>query len=141
IHRVDVAPFDPQDLYNQVISSNHTLAGYAQHLATEAPYDLMHVHDWLPGVAGISLKHIFKTPMVATVHATERGRHQGHVNNSISGQIDALEWKICYETWRLIVCSQYMTNELYWFFGAPRNKMAIIANGIDLNQLTHCPAE
>lgn len=141
IHRVDVAPFDPQDLYNQVISSNHTLAGYAQRLATEAPYDLVHVHDWLPGVAGISLKHTFKTPMVATVHATERGRHQGYVSNSISGQIDALEWKICYESWRLIVCSQYMTNELYWYFGAPRNKMTIIANGIDVSQLTHCSVE
>lgn len=141
IHRVDVTPFDPQDLYNQVITSNDALVAYARRLAHQTPYDLIHVHDWLPGVAGIILKHAFKLPLVATAHATERGRHQGHLDSTTSHQIDALEWKLCYEAWRLIVCSQYMTNELYWYFGAPRNKISVIPNGIAASQLHPCTAD
>jgi glycosyltransferase involved in cell wall biosynthesis len=140
IHRVDVAPFDPQDLYNQVINSNDMLVDHALRLAQQIPYDLIHVHDWLPGVASINLKHALKVPLVGTAHATERGRHQGHLGNTVSRQIDALEWRLSYEAWRVIVCSQYMTNELYWYFGAPRNKISVIPNGIAASQLRPCAA-
>ncbi|MCC6170176.1 MAG: glycosyltransferase family 4 protein [Caldilineaceae bacterium] len=141
VHRVDVAQFDPLDLYNQVITSNDALVAHARQLAEQTPYDLIHVHDWLPGVASIILKHGFKTPLVATVHATERGRHQGHLDNNTSRQIDTLEWKLCYESWHLIVCSQYMTNEVYWYFGAPHGKISVIPNGIAATQLHACAPE
>ncbi len=141
VHRVEVPPFDPLDLYNQVIASNDALVAYARGLIEHETYDVIHVHDWLPGVAAIILKQAYKIPLVATVHATERGRHQGFLNNATSGQIDALEWKICFEAWSVIVCSQYMTNEVYWFFGTPRSKIRVIANGIDTGQLHHSPRE
>ena len=52
-------------------------AAYAHDLATRRPFDLVQVHDWLTGVAGVSLKYAYKVPLVTTIHATERGRHQG----------------------------------------------------------------
>jgi glycosyltransferase involved in cell wall biosynthesis len=135
IHRVDVAPFDPQDPYNTVIASNDTLVAYARQLAAQHSFDLIHVHDWLPAVAGIVLKEALKVPLVATIHATERGRYQGHITNGISSKIDALEWRLCYETWRLIVCSHFMSVELHSFFETPFDKMGMIPNGIDPAQL------
>ncbi|MCC6167538.1 MAG: glycosyltransferase family 4 protein [Caldilineaceae bacterium] len=141
IHRVEVPPIDPVDLYNQVINNNDILVNYARRLLEQTPYDLIHMHDWLPGVAAMILKHDYKIPLVATAHATERGRQQGHLNSPTSYQIDALEWKLCYESWRLIVCSRYMTDELFWYFGTPRNKISVIANGIATGQMIHSSPE
>lgn len=138
VHRVDVAQFDPLDLYNQVITSNDALVAHARQLAEQTPYDLIHVHDWLPGVASIILKHGFKTPLVATVHATERGRHQGYLGNPTSIQIDALEREVCHEAWKIIVCSHYMATELNRFFGTPLDKIVVVHNGVERHALADC---
>jgi glycosyltransferase involved in cell wall biosynthesis len=135
IHRVEVPPFDPQDLYNSVIASNDTLVAYANDLARRHPFDLIHAHDWLPGVAGVQLKMAFKAPLVVTIHATERGRHQGHLTSATSSAINALEWRLCYEAWRVIVCSRFMSTELYGFFGVPQDKIVVIPNGVDPSAL------
>ena len=135
IHRVDVPPLDPQDLYNSVISSNDTLVSYVNELALQHPFDLIHTHDWLPGVAGVQLKMAYKKPLVVTMHATERGRHQGHLPNGISSAIDALEWRLCYEAWRVIVCSRFMSAELHSFFGTPQDKIVVIPNGVEPSSL------
>lgn len=139
IHRVDTPPFDPHDLYNSVISGNEVLVDYARKLIEKQEYGLVHIHDWLTGVAGVRIKHEFKLPLVTTIHATERGRHQGYLPSAISAQIDGLEKEICHEAWRVIVCSHFMTSELNAYFGTPNDKIAVIANGIDLNQLYPCP--
>ena len=130
IHRVELLPVDPRDLYNSVIVSNTRLAEYASRLAASQPYDLIHLHDWLTGAAGIALKHQWSCPLVATIHATERGRHQGNLTSSTSTQIDQLEWHICFEAWRVIVCSNYMRQELNRFFGTPADKVDVIPNGV-----------
>jgi glycosyltransferase involved in cell wall biosynthesis len=138
VHRVETRPLDPMDLYNGVISNNDFFVDYARVLAQQYHYDLIHLHDWLPGVAGITLKHEWKCPLVTTMHATERGRHQGHIPSVTSSRIDELEWKICYEAWKVIVCSRFMTGELHRYFGVPYDKMVIIPNGVDAVDLYHC---
>ena len=46
----------------------------AARLGTWRP-DVVHAHDWLVAWAGDTLKALWDVPLVATVHATERGRH------------------------------------------------------------------
>ncbi len=140
VHRVELPPIDPRDLYNSVIANNAALIAYAYGLASHQPYDLIHLHDWLVGEAGIALKHAWKIPLLATIHATERGRHQGYLPSHTSHQIDQMEWRICFEAWRLIVCSQFMRGEVYYYFGAPYDKVDVIPNGLDTNELSACPA-
>jgi glycogen synthase len=130
IHRVVLPPADPRDLYNSVIVNNTLLVEYASRLGESQHFDLIHLHDWLTGAAGIALKHLWKVPLLATIHATERGRHQGNITSSLSAQIDQLEWHICFEAWRVIVCSQYMRGEVNRFFGTPADKVDVIANGV-----------
>ncbi len=108
---------------------------FAAELIRNEPIQLIHVHDWLMGAAGIALKNKFKLPLAVTIHATERGRQQGTLVSSASRQIDELEQRLCHEAWKVIVCSDYMASQLSASFGTPADKMAIIPNGIDIDAL------
>ena len=141
VHRVDVPPVNPLDHYNSVVDSNSALVERAIKLAERQTYDLIHAHDWLVSRAAIQLKHRWKTPLVVTIHATERGRHQGHVPSDTSHQIDRLEWESCYEAWRVIVCSEFMRGEVQAYFGLPSEKVNVIPNGISIDALYRCPEE
>jgi glycosyltransferase involved in cell wall biosynthesis len=140
IHRVDVPVMDALDWYNSVVDNNSVFVDYGKLLGKTRTYDLIHVHDWLTGEAGITLKHYWKTPLVVTIHATERGRHQGWLPTSTSQQIDHLEWRIAYEAWRVVACSEYMRDELARWFALPAEKITVIPNGIDTSQIRICPA-
>lgn len=138
IHRVDAPPLDPQDNYNSVISSNHFLADVAATYGDVHPYDLIHVHDWLVTKAGVTLKDRWKTPLLVTIHATERGRHRGFTPGETSYQIDRTEWLGCFEAWRVVACSQFMNRELQEYFDLPPDKVVVIPNGIVLPEDSLC---
>lgn len=139
IHRLEIDPFDPVNMYNTVISNNHYFVDYVHQLSASKPFDLIHVHDWLAGVAGVQLKYEYKIPLLVTMHATERGRHQGFLSSNTSNYINGLEAQLCHEAWRVIVCSHFMTTELNNYFGTPLNKLIIVPNGIDQDHLYTCP--
>lgn len=141
VHRVNTPPISPNDLFNSVVDNNHKLESYALNLAASTSYDLIHVHDWLVARAGIALKHRWKAPLVVTIHATERGRHHSYVPNQTSASINQMEWEVCFEAWRVIVCSGFMAGELGGYFGVPLDKTSVIANGIDPAPLRTCMPE
>jgi len=91
-------------------------------------FDLIHCHDWLLAEAAIHLKHHYQWPLIATIHATEHGRHQG-LHNNLQRNIHHLEWKLTYEAARVIVCSQYMKQEVQNLFQLPADKIDVIPNG------------
>ena len=130
VYRVEVPATDANDLYNSVVDNNSVLVNFAQTLAEEHHYDLIHAHDWLTAEAGLRLKHLWKQPLVVTIHATERGRHQGHLPSYTSQQIDNLEWRVTFEAWSVIACSDYMCHEMHSQYGLPFDKMAVIPNGV-----------
>lgn len=138
IYRVETSPMDPQDIFNSVVSENQPLERMARKLAKQHPYQLIHIHDWLVGTVGVVLKHAWKVPLVVTMHATERGRHQGHLPGEVNRQINQLEWKICYEAWRIIVCSGFMAGELGAYFSVPLDKISVIPNGVDPDPFERC---
>jgi glycosyltransferase involved in cell wall biosynthesis len=93
-------------------------------------FDLIHAHDWLTADVSLALKHSWQLPLVVTIHATERGRHAGWLQGSQSRQIDYLEWQLTYESWRVIVCSEFMREHLRVDFATPGDKISIVPNGI-----------
>lgn len=141
IHRVELPAVDVLDHYNSVIANNAYFVAYAEKLALQQPYDLIHMHEWLTGVAGIALKHRWKVPLLATIHGTERGRHQGYLPSSTSQQINQLEWEICFESWRVIVCSQFMCEEIQNYFTVPADKISVIFNGVNTTAGDACTEE
>ncbi len=141
VYRVDIPPFDPQDAYNNVVSSNQFLFDVAARIGDEQPYDLIHVHDWLVSKAAIQLKHRWKAPLITTIHATERGRHRGNIPDETSYHIDRMEWSSCFEAWRVIACSQFMSQEMQDYFELPADKVSVIPNGISTEPLDSCTTE
>lgn len=90
---------------------------------------LLHAHDWLAHPAAKALKHRHKLPLIATIHATEHGRHGG-IHSDLSRTIHQLEWELSYEAWRVIVCSEFMRGEVMYALNTPYDKIDVIPNGI-----------
>jgi glycosyltransferase involved in cell wall biosynthesis len=76
VHRVSVAASN--DFFHWVVNLNESIGSHgAKLMLEEGSFDVIHAHDWLVGDAAIALKHNFKVPLIATIHATEHGRHNG----------------------------------------------------------------
>lgn len=91
---------------------------------------VFHAHDWLSLDAARNLKYEYKLPIIATLHATEWGRHGG-IFSDISKYIAEQEYWLTYEAWRLIVCSEFMKGEAVRLFNTPADKVDVIFNGVD----------
>lgn len=132
VYRVDPAEVDPEDFFSMAWQTNLKLQEKAAEIiAKNGPFELIHVHDWLVAFAGVQLKQAFRLPMVATIHATERGRGRGHLPGELPRAINNVEWWLTYEAWRIICCSQYMSNEVREYFETPQDKIDIIPNGVN----------
>jgi glycogen(starch) synthase len=124
-------PWLPEgDLVARMASANHQLVGLAAHLGDWRP-DVVHAHDWLVAWAGDTLKAVFARPLVATIHATERGRHGGHVPPGMPAAINAVEWWLTYQAREVIACSRFMVREVVGSFELPVEKVHLVPNGVD----------
>lgn len=132
------------DIYARATIINKALADYALLLPQiYGPYDLIHTHDWLTGFAGITLKQAWACPLVVTIHATEQGRSRGHLYNSLQRAIDSAERELIRSASCIIVCSEFMSRELQYLFGVPRDKLEVIPNAVNIDTVLdgHSPAE
>ncbi len=122
------------DFYSNVLQANSRMAAFVQeHWEEWGGFDLIHVHDWLTSFVGIALKHRYRVPLLATIHATEKGRMRGNLQSPVSKMIHEAEWRLTFEAWRVIVCSEFMRNFLMQDLGLPAEKIDVIPNGIDIS--------
>lgn len=128
IHRVPVE--DGYDFFNWVGNMNESMGRHGGKLLTEeGPFELIHAHDWLVGDAAIALKHLFRVPLMTTIHATESGRYSG-IHNDIQRYINQKEQSLVYHAGRVIVCTEYMRLEVERSLTVPANKIDVVYNGI-----------
>jgi glycogen(starch) synthase len=73
-------------------------------------------------------------PLVATIHATERGRHGGYVPQGTPAAINAVEWWLTFQAQQIIACSKFMVREVTDGFELPSEKVNLVPNGIDIGQ-------
>ncbi|MBP6487321.1 MAG: glycosyltransferase family 4 protein [Ilumatobacteraceae bacterium] len=133
--RADPAlPWLPDDdLVARMASANHQLVQLVAKLGPWRP-DVVHAHDWLVAWAGDSLKTLLGVPLVATIHATERGRHGGHLPPGLPGTINSVEWWLTYQAREVIACSRFMAREVVHSFELPSSKVHLVPNGIDTHR-------
>jgi glycogen(starch) synthase len=132
IHRVDPGTYN-DNLYTTAWQTNLALEQYIERLWQEiGGFDLIHAHDWLVAFAASALKRKFRTPLLATIHATEKGRGRGNLWNDLSQAIHSAEWWLTYEAWRIIACSAFMAQEVIHYFNVPSDKVDVVPNGVDL---------
>jgi len=133
IHRVEANFIDALDFSHWVHQLNFAALQAAIPLLNKGKFHIIHVHDWLNCMAGKVLKHAYKIPLVATIHATEFGR-RGGISEPLSRYIHAQEWLLGYEAWQVIVCSETMRNEVINVLSIPPDKIEVIPNGIDIER-------
>jgi glycogen(starch) synthase len=134
-------PLDTPHLLAWTMAFNHTLTRAALHAADTGDYDLIHAHDWLVTHTAITMRDHLRVPLVATVHATEAGRHQGWLPGDLNRAIHSIECWLGTEAERVLVCSKYMGREVDALLGVPAAKTAVIPNGVDLPHWSPNPAE
>jgi glycosyltransferase involved in cell wall biosynthesis len=132
VHRVSTLLPSDDRVYDDVLAANPGFVETAQQLIeAHGPFDLIHVHDWLPSFAAIELQEAFGLSLVATIHATERGRYRGVLYSDMSRAIDAAEQRLARQAQRVITCSVAMRDEVCSFFDVPAERVGVIPNGID----------
>lgn len=134
--RVIRVPRDPplvpiDDLLAWTMALDHALTRAALALGSTWRPDVIHGHDWLVAHTGATLKEAWSVPLVATVHATEAGRHQGWLPGPLNQAINSLEWWLTYQARRVIACSNAMRWEVTRLFELPAGKVDVIPNGVD----------
>ncbi|MBH8561362.1 glycosyltransferase family 4 protein [Nostoc sp. CENA67] len=135
VHRVPVG--HSNDFFHWVVNFNQSMGHHGGKLIQEeGPFDLIHAHDWLVGDAAIALKHNFKIPLIATIHATEYGRYNG-IHTDTQHYISNKENLLAYDAWRIIVCSDYMRQEVQRALHSPGDKIDVIYNGIRAEKKKH----
>jgi len=135
--RVVRVPEDPpllrfeDELLAWAMALNHALTRAGLAVCATDPPDVVHAHDWLVAHAATTLKHHLGVPLVATLHATEAGRHQGWLPGPLNRSIHSVEWWLTYEARRVIACSGYMRWEVTRLFDLPPDKVDVVPNGMD----------
>ncbi len=137
IHRIR-EPNRPTDLGEFVAwveRMNSDMLAAGVELGDHHSFDVVHGHDWLVANACDHLAKRFGVPLVTTIHATEHGRHQGWVSEHPQTYIHGVERWITNRSERVIACSHYMREQVVDIFGVEEEKVSVIPNGIDPEDL------
>jgi len=118
---------------------NHALTRAALRAVAGETYDVVHAHDWLVAHTAVALAEHLSAgatrhpgiPLVATIHATEAGRHQGWVRGELSRGIHSVECWLVHRASRVLVCSGYMRWEVTRVLRADPSTVEVIPNGVD----------
>ena len=132
VYRIDSYKNPSPDFATWVYLMNLNMQKEAAALAAKLPdkIDVFHAHDWLVATAGIGLKHVFRKPLLVTMHSTEIGRRDG-IHTATEKMIHETEAWLTYEAWKVICCSDYMVSHVKWAFGSPDDKLVMVPNGVN----------
>jgi glycogen synthase len=125
-------PLDTSNLLAWTMAFNHTLTRAALRAAESGEYDVIHAHDWLVTHTAVTLKEHLDRPLVATIHATEAGRHQGWLPDPMNKCIHSVEWWLAHEACRVVVCSEYMRWEVGRLLAVPASRVSVVPTGVDM---------
>src|SRR5947209_15426095 len=137
VHRVREPEF-PKDVgkfVRWVDAMNRHMRTLGMQLCERFEFDAVHSHDWLVAAAAEMVARRNRLPWLATVHATEFGRHQGWVQNHPQSHIPAVDRDMVRRADHVITCSQFMRSHVSGVFRIPVSRITVIPNGIDPNDL------
>jgi glycogen synthase len=119
------------DLLAWTTALNHALTRTGLAVCAGRSFDVVHAHDWLVAHAATTLARHLGVPLVATLHATEAGRHQGWLPGPVNRTIHSVERRLTREARRVVTCSAYMRWEATRLFDLPAGKVDVVPNGVD----------
>lgn len=134
VHRVTPYKIETEDFTKWIMQLNFAMIEEGIRVIKKVgKIDVIHAHDWLAAYSAKALKWAFNIPMVCTMHATEKGRNGG-ISTDMQRYISSTEWLLTYESWKVVVCSNYMRDQVRSTFSMPDDKIWVIPNGVDSNE-------
>ena len=132
--RFDARNIPAEDFPSWTMQMNILMQNAASEVMKEFDVDLFHAHDWLVAVAAISMKHLYRLPLVSTIHAMESGRYGG-ISGDRQEFINSLEGRLVYESWKVITNSYFMKRSVCDAFSSPWDKIDVIPNAVDMDKI------
>jgi glycogen(starch) synthase len=120
-----------KDLVAWTLAMGHAMIRAGLALLRRWRPDVVHAHDWLVTHPAIALAEHAGIPLVATMHATEAGRHSGWLSQPLNQQIHSVEWWLANRADALITCSAAMRTEAAHLFEVDAAAISVIHNGIE----------
>lgn len=131
IFRFDADHIPAEDFPSWTLQMNILMQNQASEVISEfGDMPLIHSHDWLSATSAVSLKHIYRIPLISTIHSLESGR-RGGIYDDRQRLISDIEGRAVYESWRVITCSEFMKRCVCSQFSAPWDKVDVIPNGVN----------
>ncbi|RSM83169.1 glycosyltransferase family 1 protein [Kibdelosporangium aridum] len=119
-----------RDLVAWTLAMGHAMVRAGLSLLDGWRPDVIHAHDWLVTHAAVALADHTGKPLVATLHATEAGRHSGWLSQSLNQQVHSVEWWLANRADALVTCSAAMRAEATHLFDLNPADITVIHNGI-----------
>jgi glycogen(starch) synthase len=123
--------FTTESLISWTQAFEHSLLRAALPTVRRWRPDVIHAHDWLVAQTAITLAESTKARLVATLHATEAGRHQGWLPQPLNLAIHSVERWLARRADEVITCSSTMRDEAVTLFELPADQVVIVPNAID----------
>ncbi|GAA0263231.1 glycosyltransferase family 4 protein [Saccharothrix mutabilis subsp. mutabilis] len=120
-----------RDLVAWTLAMGHAMTRAGLALLRGWRPDVVHAHDWLVTHPAIALAEAAGAPLVATVHATEAGRHSGWLSQTLNQQVHSVEWWLANRADSLITCSSAMRTEVAHLFEVDADQVTVLHNGIE----------
>lgn len=105
---------------------------FVEKLINKVKPDVVHCHDWLTMEAGVRAKEISGCPLVVHVHATEFDRSGRNNGNQL---VHDIEYNGLMMADRIIAVSNITKNIIIDKYGIPSDKIEVVHNAIDANDL------
>jgi glycogen(starch) synthase len=130
-----------RDLVAWTLAMGHGMVREGLRLLRGWQPDVVHAHDWLVTHPAVALSEAAEVPLVATIHATEAGRHSGWLSQPLNQQVHSVEWWLANRADSLITCSAAMRAEVTHLFDVDPDTITVLHNGIEPRRWRVRPAE
>lgn len=123
--------FTTESLLSWSQAAEHAMLRAALPVVRRWRPDVIHAHDWLVTQTAITLTESTGAPLVATLHATEAGRHQGWLPRPLNLAIHSVERWLARRADEVITCSRTMRDEAAALFELAPDRLTVVPNAID----------
>ncbi len=101
----------------------------AGEIALKHDFDVIHAHDWLTYLAGVTAKRLTGKPLVVHIHATEFDRSGNNINTEVY-ELEKLGMK---EADRVIAVSNLTRNIVINKYGIHPDRVVTVHNAVDFH--------
>ncbi len=121
--------YDEVDVFGENVKDKIFLYNrLVEELAQNIEFDIIHAHDWMTFLAGISLKNTYNKPLVLHVHSLEYDR-VGHKN---VGWVYNIERFAMSKADKVISASDYTKGIIESIYGLSGNRIQTIYNAVTI---------